>query len=196
MTIFKLYKDIVFKSSNWNIAVFQFCTPIQQRESIIHIRSVASLSRFWVCNHDLQQVRLPCPSPTPRACSNSCPSSPRYIQPSHPLLSLLLLPSIFPIGSFPVRRLSASVGQSIGVSASASVLPVNIQGWFPLGSTDLISLLSKGLSRIFSSNTVQKHQFFGAQLSSWSHYHIHTWLLEKPRLWRYGLLSAKWCLCF
>ena len=120
------------------------------------------------------------------------------VMPSHHLVlcPLLLLPSIFPIGSFPVRRLSASVGQSIGVSASASVLPVNIQGWFPLGSTDLISLLSKGLSRIFYSNTVQKHQFFGAQLSSWSHYHIHTWLLEKPRLWRYGLLSAKWCLCF
>ena len=94
------------------------------------------------------------------------------------------LPSVFPSIS----------GQSI--RASASVLPMNIQGWFPLGLTDLISLQCKGLSRVFSSTTIQKHQFFGAQPSLWSNSHIHTWLLEKPSLWLHGPLSAKWCLCF
>ena len=94
---------------------------------------------------------------------------------------LLLLPSIFPsIKVFPVSRLSISGGQSIGSSASASVLPMNIQDWFPLELTDLISLLSKGLKRVFSGTTIWKHQFFGAQPSLWSNSHIHTWLLEKP----------------
>ena len=91
----------------------------------------------------------------------------------------LLLPSVFPAsGSFPVSWLFASCGQIIG--ASASVLPVNIQNWFPLGLTGLISLLSKSLSRVFSSTIVQKHQFFKAQPSLWSNSHIHAWLLEKP----------------
>ena len=83
-----------------------------------------------------------------------------------------------------------------GASASALVLPMNIQGWFPLGLTGLISLLSKGLSSIFCSATIQKHQFFGAQSSSWSSSHIHTWLLEKPSRWLYRPLLAKLCLCF
>ena len=81
-------------------------------------------------------------------------------------------------GSFLMSQLFASCGQSIG--ASASVLPMNIQGWFPLGLSGLISLQSKELSRIFSNTSVQKHKFFGAQLSLWSKFHIHTWLLEKP----------------
>ena len=94
---------------------------------------------------------------------------------------LLLLPSIFPsISVFPMSQLFASRGQSIGASASASVLPMNIQGWSPLGWTGWISLQSKGLSRVFSNTTVQKHQFFGAQHSSWSNSHIHTWPQEKP----------------
>ena len=93
------------------------------------------------------------------------------------------LPSVFPSIS----------GQSI--RASASVLPMNIQGWFPLGLTDLISLQCKGLSRVFSSTTIQKHQFFGAQPSLWSNSLICTWLLEKPSLWLYGPLLVKWCLC-
>ena len=94
---------------------------------------------------------------------------------------LLLLPSIFPsIRSFPMSWLFASGGQSIGVSALASVLPMNIQGWFPLGLTGLISLLSKGLSRVFSNTTIQKHQFFLTQLSLLSNSHIYTWLLDKP----------------
>ena len=90
-------------------------------------------------------------------------------------------PQSFPVsGSFQMDEFFASSGQSIGASASASVLPMTIQGWFPLGLTGLISLLSKGLSRVFSSTTVWKHQFFSAQLSLWSNSHIHTWLLGKP----------------
>ena len=90
-------------------------------------------------------------------------------------------PQSFPAsGSFPMNQLFASGGQSIGTSASTSVLPMNIQGWFLLGLAGLISLLSKGLSRVFSSTTAQKHQFFSAQLSLWSNYHINTCILEKP----------------
>ena len=96
----------------------------------------------------------------------------------HPLL---LLPSIFPeSGSFQMSQFFTSNGQSIGVSASALVLPLNTQKWFPLGWTGWVSLKSKRLSRVFSNTTVQKHQFFGAQLSSQSNSHIHTWPLEKP----------------
>ena len=108
-----------------------------------------------------------CPSPTPRACSNSCPSS----QWCHPTISSSVIPfssclqSFLASESFPVSWLFTSGGQNIKVSASASVLPMNIQDWFLLGSTGLISLESKGLSRVFSNTTVQKHQFFGDQLS-------------------------------
>ena len=132
--------------------------------------------------HGLQHARLPCPSSIPEACSNSCPSS-RWC---HPAISSSVIPfssclQSFPTaGSFPVSQFFASDGQSIGASASASVPPMNIQDWFPLGWTGWISLLSKGLSRIFSNTTVQKHQFFGTQLSLWSNSHIRTWLLEKP----------------
>ena len=114
-------------------------------------------------------------------CSNSCPLSLWY----HPTISSSVVPfsscpQSFPAsGSFPMSRLFTSGGQSIGVSASASGLPMNIQGWFPLGLASLISLLSKGLSRVFSSTIVQKHQFFSAQPSLWSNSHIRTWLLEK-----------------
>ena len=117
--------------------------------------------------HGLQHTRLPCPSPTPGAYLNSCPLS-RWC---HPTISSSVVPfssclHSFPAsGSFPVSEFFASGGQSIGVSASASVLPKNIQDWFPLGWTGWISLLSKGLTRVFSNTTVQKHQFFGAQLS-------------------------------
>ena len=104
------------------------------------------------------------------------------IQPSHPLSSPSP-PALNPSrhqGLFPMSQLFARGGQSIGVSASASVLPMNTQDWSPLGWTDWISLQSKGLSRVFSNTTVQKHQFLGAQLSSQSNSHIHTWPLEKP----------------
>ena len=142
--------------------------------------------------HGPQHARPPCPSPIPRVYSSSSPLS-RWC---HPTVSsccpLLLLPSIFPsIGSFQMSQLFTSGGQSIGVSASASVLPMNIQDWFPLGWTGWISLLSKGLSRVFSNTTVQKHQFFGPQLSLQSNSHIHTWLLEKPYPWLDGPLLAK-----
>ena len=98
-------------------------------------------------------------------------------------------------GSFLMSQLFASGRQSIGASASASVLPTNSKHWFPLGLTSLISLQAKGLSRVFSSITIQKHQFFSIQPSLWSKSHICTWLLEK-QLWVYGLMSSKWCLCF
>ena len=118
--------------------------------------------------HELQCSRLPCPSPTPRACSNLRPSS----QWCHPTISSSVVPfsshlQSFPVsGSFPRSQLLASGGQSIGVSASASVLPNNIQYWFPLGLTGFITLLSKGFSRVFSNTTLQKNQFFGTQLYS------------------------------
>ena len=116
--------------------------------------------------HGLQRVRLPCPTPSPRACSNSRPLS----QWCHPTVSSSVIPfssclQSFPAsGSFPVSQLFASGGQSIGASASASVLLMNIQDWFPLGLTGLISLLSKGLFRVFSSTTVQNHYFFSTSL--------------------------------
>ena len=103
------------------------------------------------------------------------------IEPSHPLSPVLLLPLVFPAsGSFLMSQLFISGGQSIGASVSVSVLPMNSQDWLPLRLTSLISLQFKGLSRVFSNTTVQKHQFFNAQLSLWSNSHIHTWLLEKP----------------
>ena len=118
----------------------------------------------------LQQVRPPCPSPTPGVYSNSCPLN-RWC---HPAISSSVIPfssslQSFPAsGSFPMSQFFASGGQSIGVSASTSVVPMNIQDWFSLGWTGWISLQSKGPSRVFSNTTVQKHLFFGAQPSSQS----------------------------
>ena len=139
---------------------------------------------LWL--QELQHARPPCPSPALRACSNSCPLS----QWCHPAILTSVIPfssclQSFPAsGSFQMSQFFASGGQSIGASASASVLPMNIQDWFPLGLTGWISLQSKGLSSVFSNTTVQKHQFFSTQLSWWSNSHIHTWVLEKPQLWR------------
>ena len=108
----------------------------------------------------------------------------------------LLLPSIFPIKVF-FSELSLHIKWSKYWSfTSTSVLPMNIQDWLPLGLTGLISIQSMGFSTVFSSTTVQKHQFFGAQPSLWSNTHIHIWLLGKPKLWLYRPLSTKWCLCF
>ena len=140
----------------------------------------------------MQHARLPCPSLSPGTCSNSCPLSHWWhltILSSVPFSSCL---QSFPAsGSFPMRKFLTSGGQSTGASASASVPLINIQDWFPLGWTGLISLPSKGFSRVFSDTTIQKHQFFGALISLWFNFHIHTWLLEKPQLWPNGLLSAK-----
>ena len=143
--------------------------------------------------HESQHARPPCPSPAPGVYSNLCPSS----QWHHPTISSSIVPfsscpqSLPASGSFPMSQLFASGGQSITVSASASLLPMNTQDWSPLGWTGWISLQSKGLSRVFSNTTVQKHQFFGAQLSSPSNSHIHTWLLEKPQPWLDGPLLEK-----
>ena len=122
-----------------------------------------SVMSYSLHPHGLQHASLPCPSPTPRACSNSGPLS-RWCHPaiSSSVDSFSFCPQSFPAsGSFPMSRIFASCAQSIGASASASVLPMNIQDWFPLGWTGLISLQSRGVSRIFSSTIVLKHQFFG-----------------------------------
>ena len=132
--------------------------------------------------HGLQHIRPPCPSLTPRACSNSCPSS-RWCHPTIPssVIPFFSCLQSFPaLGSFQMNQFFTSGGQSIGVSVSVSVLAKKIQGWFPLGFTGRISLQSKGFSRVLSNTTAQKHQFFGAQLSLQSNTHIHTWVLEKP----------------
>ena len=132
--------------------------------------------------HELQHARPPCQSPTPGVYPNSCPLS----QWCHPAISSSVVPfspcpQSFPASeSFPMSQPFAWGGQSTGVSASASVLPMNTQDWSPLGWTSWISLQSKGLSTVFSNTTVQKHQFFGTQLSLQLNSHIHTWLLEKP----------------
>ena len=132
--------------------------------------------------HGLRHARLPCPSPSPGAWSNSCPSS----WWCHPTISSSVIPfsyclqSFLASGSFPRSQFFSSGGQSIGVLASESILPMNIQDWFPLGLTGLISLQSRGLSRVFSNTRVQKHQFFGAQPPLRSNCCIHAWLLEKP----------------
>ena len=126
-----------------------------------------------------QHARPRCPSLSPAVCPDSCPLS-RWC---HPTVSSSVIPfsclQSFPAsGSFSMNQLFTSGGQSIGASASASVLPMNIQYWFPLGLTDLISLQSKGLSRVFSNTTVQKHPFFSVQPSFWPSSHICTGLLE------------------
>ena len=159
--------DIKPWSNNHKFWIMEDC-PVQ------FSRSVVSDS---LPPHVLQHSRLPCPSPTPGVYLNLCPLS----QWCHPTL-ILCRPLLLPLQSFPasVSQFFASGGQRIGVSASASVLPMNIQDWFPLGLTGLISLQSKGLSRVFSNTTVQTYQFFGTQLSSQSNSHIHTWPLEKP----------------
>ena len=147
--------------------------------------SAQSLSRvrlLWP--HELQHFRPPCPSPTPGIHSNSRPSS-RWCHPaiSSSVIPFSSCPQSLPVSeSFPMSQLFAWGGQSTGVSASASVLPVTTQNWSPLGWTGWISLQSKGLSRVFSNTTVQKHQFFGTQLSSESNSHTHTWPLENHSL--------------
>ena len=143
---------------NFNVFKIDYFTSVQFSNSVMS----DSLRP-----HGLQHTRPPCPSPTPRACSNSCPLS----QWCHPTISSSVIPffsclqSLPASRSFPMSQFFASGGQSIGVSASASVLPMNIQDWFPLGWAGWISLLSKELSRVFSNTTVQKHRFFDAQLS-------------------------------
>ena len=155
---------------------FMLCSTFS---SVQFSRSVVSDS-LWP--HESKHARPPCPSPTPRVHPNSCPSS----QWCHPAISSSVVPfsscpqSLPASESFPMNQLFTWGGQSIGVSALASVLPKNTQDWSPLVWTGWIPLQSKRLSRVFSNTTGQKHQFFGIQLSSQSNSHIHTWPLEKP----------------
>ena len=152
---------------------------ITKASSVQFTCSVVSDS-LWL--HGLQHARPPCPSPTPGVYSNSCPLSlwchPTILSSVVPFCSSL---QFFPTsGSFPMRQFFASGGQSIRVSASASVLPMNTQDWSHLGWTGWTFVQSKLFSRVFSNTTLQKHQFFGTQLSWQSSSHIHTWPLEKP----------------
>ena len=160
----------------------------------VQFSSVQSLNCVWLfATPRMADARPPCPLPTPRVYPNSCPLS-RWCLTAiwSSVVPFSSCPQSLPTsGSFPVSQLFAWGGQSIGISALASVLPKNTQHWSPLGWTGWISLQSKGLSRVFSNNTVQKHQFFGTQLSLWSNSYIHTWLLEKPQLWLYRPLSTK-----
>ena len=151
---------------------------VTQLSSVRFSRSVISDSLQL---HGPQHTRPPCPSPTPRLYTDSCPSS-RWC---HPTISSSVIPFSCPQSfqasrSFQMSQFFTSGGQSIGVSASTSVLPMNTQNWSPLGWTGWISLKSKGFSRVFSNTMVQKHQFFGAQLSLESNSHIHMWLLQNP----------------
>ena len=145
--------------------------------------------------HELQHASLPCPSPTPGVHPNSYPFS-RWC---HQAISSSVIPfscpqSLLASESFPMSQLFAWGGQSTGASALASVLPTNTQDWSPLGWTGWMSLQSKGLSRVFSNTTVQKHQFLGDQPSSQSNSHIHTWPLEKPLLWQINVSAFEYAV--
>ena len=165
-------------------------STVPQFSSVQFSRWVMSNS-LWP--HELQHARPPCPSPTPGVHANSRPLS----WWCHPAISSSVVPffscpqSLPASESFPMNQLFTWGSQTTGVSALASFLPKNTQGWSSLEWTGWISLQSKGLSSVFSNTTVQKHQFFGAQLSSQSNSHIHTWSQAKPRLWLDGPLLAK-----
>ena len=160
-----------------NISHLKFLINCSSKNSV-QFSSVAQ-SCLTLQPHDVQHTRPPCPSPTPGVHLNSCALS----QWCHSAISSFVIPfsscpqSLPASGSFPMSQLFAWGGQSIGVSASASILPMNTQDWSPLGWTGWISLQSKGLSRVFSNSTVQKHQFFGAQLSSqWTKMDWNGWI--------------------
>ena len=173
----------LFRCLAYRVMVTIFLNSIYMHSvqfSSVQITSSVVSNFSWP--HESQHAMPPCPSLTPGVYPNSCPSS----WWCHPAISSSIIPfyscpqSLPASGSFPRTQLFTWGGQSIGVSASASVLPMNTQDWSPWGWTGWISLQSKGLSRVFSNPTVQKHQFFGAQLSSQSNSHIHAWPLEKP----------------
>ena len=169
--------------------MIQGTQPLDDFSSVQFSRSVVSDS---LRPHESQHTRPPCPSPTPRVHSDSCPSS----QWCHPAISSSVVPfsscpqSLPASGSFPMSQLFAWGGQSIGVSASASVLPMNTQDWSTLGWTGWISLQSKGLARVFSSATIRKHQFFSAQSSLWRNTKEKGSFLNSPRFcWLQPLLG-------
>ena len=153
----------------------------EQILSFLHCCSVTKSCPTLRDPCELQNTWLPCPSLSPGPCSNSCPLNQWCHSTISSSVTLLFCLQSFPTsGSLPMSQLFASGGQSFGASASASVLPKSILGWFPLRLTGLSSFLSMGFSRVFSSNTVQKHQFFSTLLSLLSSSNIHTWLLERP----------------
>ena len=170
-----IFQALCSKHERWSLLASTFC-------SVQFSRSVVSDS---LRPHESQHARTPCPSPSPGVHWDSRPSS----QGCHPAISSSVVPfsscpqSLLESESFPMSQLFTWGGQSTGVSALVSFLPKKSQGWSPSEWTGWISLQSKGLSRVFSNTTVQKHKFFGAQLSWWSNSYIHTWLLEKPQLW-------------
>ena len=170
-----MYIQVILKNKIENNLQKLFLISVMLRS--VHLLSLVQLfATPWTVAH---QASLSITNS--QSCSNSCPLS----WWCHPPISSFVVPfssclHSYPAArSFPMNQFFTSDGQSIGASASASVLPVNIQDWFPLGWTGWISLQSKGLSRVFSKNTIQTHQFFGAQLSSQSNSHIHTLLQEK-----------------
>ena len=169
-----LVSGLSIQGQNWSTLANNIALDIQ---SVQFSHSVVSDS---LRPHEPQHPRPSCPSPTPGVYPNSCPLS----WWCHPTISSSVFPSSPAFSLFQNQGLSkwvsSSGGQSIEVSASTSVLPMNTQDWSPLGWTGWISLQSKGLSRVFSNTTVQKHQFFSAQFSSQSNSHMHTWPLEKP----------------
>ena len=182
MTIFRLYKEIFIKSSNWNIAVFQFCSPIQQRQLFIHIGPFSSVApanlslRSMVCSRPGFPVHHLLPEPAQTHVRRVRDA----MQPSHPLSSPS--PLIFSLSQHQgLSQWVSSLHQVAKVSELQNfrtrnhVLPMNIEDWFLLGWNGVIFLQSKALSRVFSNTTVQKHQFFGTQLSICSNSHIHTW---------------------
>jgi len=180
-----LFWEALIRSYSVTLAVFgdnfgcHNWRPLLAYRGQVQFSCVVMSNSLWY--NGLQHASLPCPSPTPRDDSNSCPSC----QWRHPTISSSVVPfsscpqSLPASESFPMSQLFAWGGQRIGVSALASFLPMNIQDWFPLGLTGWISLQSKGLPRVFSNTKVQKCLFFGIQLSLWSNSHIQTWLLEK-----------------
>ena len=173
MSAFVYMYNFIHFTVEEHLGCFHVLATINPFSSVQLLSCVQLFVMLWT-----EYPRPPCPSETPRVYSDSCPLS----WWCHPAISSSVVPfsscpqSLPASGSFPISQLFSWGGQSTGVSASA---PVNIQGWFPLGLTGWITLQSKGLSKVFSNTTVQKHQFFGAQLSLWSNSHIHTWLLEK-----------------
>ena len=181
---------IFLKNQNSYLKAVKFNPLVLITKSVQFSCSVVS-DFLWP--HESQHARPPCPLPTPGVHSNSYPLS-RWC---HPAISSSVVPfsscpqSLPASESFPMSQLFTWGGQSTGISALASVLPMNIQDWSPLGWTGWISLQSKGLSRVFYSTTVQKHQIFGPELSSQSNSHIHTWPLEKPYPWLDEPLLAK-----
>ena len=169
-----------YSNAHWYKSCFEICNFNQEMLLLLLLSCSVMSDSLWP--HGLQHARFPCPSSAPGACLNSCPLSRwSYLTISSSVILLFSCRQSFPaLGFFLMRQFFTSGGQNIGASASSSVLPVTIQDWFPLGLTVLISLQSKGLSRVFFNTTVQKNQFFDVQPSLWSNSHIHTWLLEKP----------------